>query len=281
MSLRVCVLASGSTGNATLVSDGQTHILVDCGLVAKEIEGRLGVLGIDPSDLAGILITHAHMDHFRSAGTIHARYGVPVHIDVSADKSIRQRASNGSYHRLKQIKPIDSEIGGITIENFTTSHEVWGGHPVAFVLSKGDARVGIVTDTGKVSRQGLDMLRGCQIMVVEANYDADTLTAKLNDRRYSMDWQYLRWVESDRGHLSNGQCAKVLAETVTAETEHVFLAHISDNHVEQHKDNNSYAQARKTVRDFFRREGLQLPTLHQTWRRGATEGRASTMVTVD
>ena len=75
----ICVLASGSTGNAVYVSTETTCLLVDCGLVAKEIEARLTQLDVDPNRLDGILITHAHGDHYRSAGTIHARYGSDVY----------------------------------------------------------------------------------------------------------------------------------------------------------------------------------------------------------
>jgi len=281
MSLSVCVLASGSTGNATLVSDGQTHLLVDCGLVAREIETRMLRAGFDPRGLAGVLITHAHTDHFRSAGTLAYRYGAPIYVDPAADRAIRERPSNGSYHRVRKSLPIPESIGGIRVETFATSHHVWGGTPVGFVLSAGGARVGVMTDTGTVSSEALKLLAGCQALVLEANYDKDTVSAKLGDRRYAMDWRYLEWVASDHGHLSNDQCAQFLARIAGTETMHVFLAHISENHADQRKDNNSFEKAEQTVREFFSREGLSLPPLHRTYRRGATEGQASILVRID
>jgi len=85
MSLSVCVLASGSTGNATLVSDGQTHLLVDCGLVAREIETRMLRAGFDPRGLAGVLITHAHNDHITVAPELSERLDAPVLLNPADD----------------------------------------------------------------------------------------------------------------------------------------------------------------------------------------------------
>jgi phosphoribosyl 1,2-cyclic phosphodiesterase len=280
-SISVCVLASGSTGNATLVSSCDTHLLVDCGLVAKEVEGRLTQLGLHPSDLSGIIITHAHVDHYRSAGTIHCRYGVPVYTDLEADHAIRQRNSNGSYYRVKRPQQIPAAIGSIRVDVFATSHTVLGGRPMGFVLSAGGARVGIVTDTGSLSSKAIRMLRGCEVLVVEANYDPDIIRAKLNDPDYTIDWNYLRWVASGEGHLSNEQCAQLLLETVTRETQHVFLAHISENHRDRRRDNNSFERASQDICRACRREGLRLPVPHRTYRRDATEGQPSKLVTVD
>lgn len=281
MSISACVLASGSSGNATLVSSGDTHLLIDCGLVAKEIEHRLTQLGMQAADLSGILISHAHTDHFRSTGTIHARYGVPVYIDSEADRSIRRRRVRSSYSRVSFMAPVPSALGSVKIETFSTSHTVDGGEPIGFVLSAGGARIGVATDTGSFSDRAIRLLRGCQILIIEANYDEQTVSAKLSDSTFAVDWKYLKWVASSEGHLSNDQCARLLAETVTQQTQHVFLAHISENHNDPRRDNNSFEQASRTVTDFFRHQGLRLPSLYRTYRRGATEGRASISVSVD
>jgi len=278
--LVVCVLASGSSGNATLVSDGETHLLVDCGLVAKEIDRRLGLIGFHPSQLSGILLTHAHIDHYRSAGTIHARHRVPVYVDPEADRAIRRRGDNGSYWRVGPIRPVPRSIGAITVREFANSHSVNGGVPSGFVLSAAGARVGVITDTGHATPQAVAALRGCEVIVAEANYEAEIVRGKLRDSAFSADWGYLSWVDSGEGHLSNAQCAELLAEIVTIDTRHVFLAHMSENHEDGTRDNNSFENARQAVMHFFQQAGLRLPDLHRTYRRGATEGQASTLVTI-
>lgn len=281
MPLKVCVLASGSTGNATLISDGQTHILIDSGLVAKETIARLAACGIAPHELAGIFITHAHIDHFRSAGTFFADHDVPVFADPYADRAIRQRSANASYNRVKRSLPIPETLGQLKITPFATSHHVWGGRPMGFVVEHAHRRVAVCTDTGTLDRSAVDTLRSCHAFVMETNYDAATLDAKLTDRRFAVDWEYLRWVKSDEGHLSNAQAAELLVELCTDDTQHVFLAHISENHSDMRRDNNSFELALHTVRERFARENRRLPQLHRTYRRDATEGQSSEVIVLD
>ena len=61
--LSFVTLASGSSGNAALVSCGQTHILLDAGISARRITTALRGLGVEPKELSGVLITHEHGDH--------------------------------------------------------------------------------------------------------------------------------------------------------------------------------------------------------------------------
>ena len=63
--MRLCLLASGSKGNAAIIDDGETRILVDAGLSAREICRRLDSVGIDPATLDALLVTHEHTDHAR------------------------------------------------------------------------------------------------------------------------------------------------------------------------------------------------------------------------
>ena len=68
--LELCTLASGSSGNSLLVSDGRTHILVDAGISCRRITNSLKALGVDPRELAGVLITHEHTDHMAGLATL-------------------------------------------------------------------------------------------------------------------------------------------------------------------------------------------------------------------
>jgi len=68
--MRFNVLASGSSGNATLISTGQTSVLVDCGLSAREMAKRLEAVGSSVDKLNAIVITHEHSDHIRGLKTL-------------------------------------------------------------------------------------------------------------------------------------------------------------------------------------------------------------------
>ena len=78
--LSVCVLASGSKGNAIYVSDGKTNILVDAGLSGSEIIRRLTLKGLNPNNLTGIIVTHEHTDHVRGVGVLSRKFGLPIYM---------------------------------------------------------------------------------------------------------------------------------------------------------------------------------------------------------
>jgi phosphoribosyl 1,2-cyclic phosphodiesterase len=142
-------------------------------------------------------------------------------------------------------------------------------------------RVGVVTDLGHLPDATIDALRGLDAVVLEANYDAGIVRDKLADPSFAADWHYLSWVASETGHLSNQQCAEALAALLTKDDCHVFLGHLSENHLDPAKDNNSFRKAAARVREVCRRERLPLPHLHRTYRRGLDPGRPSALVEID
>ena len=77
--VRFTVLASGSKGNATVVSGGHTRILVDCGLSCRELFRRMKLVDEDPETLDAILITHEHSDHIGGLAVTARKLGIPVY----------------------------------------------------------------------------------------------------------------------------------------------------------------------------------------------------------
>jgi phosphoribosyl 1,2-cyclic phosphodiesterase len=77
--VRFTVLASGSKGNATVLSGGRTRILVDCGLSCRELFRRMRLMGEEPETLDAILITHEHSDHVGGVAVTARKLGIPVY----------------------------------------------------------------------------------------------------------------------------------------------------------------------------------------------------------
>src|SRR5690625_7280015 len=73
-------LGSGSRGNATVVAWGTGALLVDCGFSIRETKARLARLGLTPSDLSAILVTHEHSDHIKGVAPLARRYNLPVYM---------------------------------------------------------------------------------------------------------------------------------------------------------------------------------------------------------
>jgi phosphoribosyl 1,2-cyclic phosphodiesterase len=282
MSLKICSLASGSSGNATWISTGKTSVLVDCGAAARDVVDRLGRIGVHPSSLDGILITHAHSDHYRSAGTIHARYGVPVFIDPAAAKAASRRGGATSWRRIRETRPIPSHIGDLGILALDTTHGFPPdeGRTVAYVLEHRGRRAAVVTDLGRSDAPLLRALRGVDAILLEANHDEEIIRRKLESRAFARDWEYLGWVLSDHGHLSNRQCAETLAAVLTRKDCHVFLGHLSENHRDPARDNNDHRRAQSQVRRFLEEEGAPMPLLHRTYRIGREATQPSVIAEV-
>jgi phosphoribosyl 1,2-cyclic phosphodiesterase len=280
MPIEVCVLASGSSANATYISSGRTRLLVDCGLAARETVRRLAELSVDPRHLDGILISHAHTDHFRSAGTMHAKYGVPVYTMPATEDAILGKAACGSFWRVRDCRRFPESIGDISIDTYDVPHGGGArdaGRPVGFIFKSGRSTAGHVTDAGELPPHFIRALRGVNALVIEANYHRPIVRKKLRDPSFAAFWAYLKWVDGPTGHLSNEQCVEALKEILTDDTEAVFPAHLSENHYNPRRDNNDFQIASSAIAMQIASMGLRT-RICRTYRREKTEGQRSELV---
>ena len=93
--MRLCSIASGSSGNCIYVGSDHTHLLVDTGISKKRIDEGLHTLGIKGEELSGILITHEHSDHIQGLGVFSRKYGIPVYATKGTLKGIMEYRSLG------------------------------------------------------------------------------------------------------------------------------------------------------------------------------------------
>ena len=220
--LRFRSLASGSSGNATLIeaSDGlhRTRVLVDCGLGLRQLIARLAVEGIDPADLDGIFITHEHGDHIGCAPMLVARYGVPLWTSAG---TAQYAAFAGLESALNLVR--DGQvfaIGGLQLHPFTVPHDA--REPLQLRCTDGDRVLGLMTDIGHVTGHALAALAGCHALVLESNHDVELLAQS----RYP---DFLkRRVGGQHGHLSNVQAAAALGALRHDRLNTVVAAHLSE-----------------------------------------------------
>ena len=220
--LRFRSLASGSSGNATLIegSDGlhRTRVLVDCGLGLRQLIARLAVEGIGPADLDGIFITHEHGDHIGCAPMLVARYGVPLWTSAG---TAQYAAFAGLESALNLVR--DGQvfaIGGLQLHPFTVPHDA--REPLQLRCTDGDRVLGLMTDIGHVTGHALAALAGCHALVLESNHDVELLAQS----RYP---DFLkRRVGGQHGHLSNVQAAAALGALHHDRLNTVVAAHLSE-----------------------------------------------------
>jgi phosphoribosyl 1,2-cyclic phosphodiesterase len=219
--MRVTVLASGSKGNATLFQAGNTAILVDSGIGPKVISQRmLDVLG-STVDVQAIVATHAHSDHVRNLTPCAKHFGAVVYVTVMTRRAIK--LSDALHVRL--YRPTASfTIGDLQIHPCPVPHDA---PQVGLVVQHKQKYVGLVTDLGETTEQLKELVKPCQTLLIESNHDHEMLTngpypAYLKKR-----------ILSDKGHLSNQQCADFLSELSPA-TKKVVLMHLSQTNNTPH-----------------------------------------------
>jgi phosphoribosyl 1,2-cyclic phosphodiesterase len=237
--VRVLPLGSGSSGNATVVEFGSRRILVDAGLSARDLTARLTAVGVPPSSLTAILLTHEHHDHARGLERFAFKLKVPVFTSPETLAALNLAPMHlGKWHPFASGVPFD--LGGVNVDPFAVPHDA--ADPVGFVLESDGIRVGIATDLGHATTLVLERLRGCHVLLVESNHDDDMLV------RGPYPWALKQRIGGRLGHLSNEEAATLIAAAADDDCQAVILAHLSEN-------NNTAAKARQAVGAALARAG--------------------------
>jgi phosphoribosyl 1,2-cyclic phosphodiesterase len=246
--VRVISLGSGSSGNALLVQSGETTVLVDAGFSARLLAGRLRNVGIAPASLTAILLTHEHGDHACGALSLAFQHSIPIlsdprTIDALLKQSSREaRPADWAPERVELPVGRSASLGTLKVRSFAISHDAVA--PCGYMLSTSAWRVGVMTDTGMVSAQALEALRGAHLLVIEANHDKDRLLAG------PYPWYLKQRILGPTGHLSNEQTGEALTHLLDDGPCWLWLAHLS-------RTNNTPDLARAQVSELLRGRGLK------------------------
>ncbi|MBB6735421.1 MBL fold metallo-hydrolase [Cohnella zeiphila] len=223
MGLRFTVLASGSTGNATVVSSDAATVLVDVGLSGKKIEELMNQRDVSGRDLDAIFVTHEHSDHIKGLGALARKYELPVYANektwAAMAKSIGELADS-----QRRIMPADSEmeIFDLRVESYAISHDA--AEPVGYCFRSGGAKLSLATDLGYVSDKVMNQLKHSDVLVLESNHDVNML------RMGRYPWNIKRRILGDTGHLSNEAAGDALCRLLSGGMRRVYLAHLSQEH---------------------------------------------------
>jgi phosphoribosyl 1,2-cyclic phosphodiesterase len=199
---------------------GATRLLIDCGLNLRDTEKRLARLGLAPSDLSGILVTHEHSDHAGCAFDFAAAHRVTVYLTYGT--LIALEAEGKVIEGVKKAILVSQEVlpvGDLEVAPFTVPHDA--REPVQFVLSDGAARLGVLTDIGVSTPHVESTLSGLDALVLECNYDRDMLWGG----------PYPKWLKEriagPFGHLDNRESERLLGALDRSKLKHVIGAHLS------------------------------------------------------
>ncbi len=211
------VLGSGSSGNCSLVSSGETHILIDAGFSAKEIGKRMTSAGYRLEQLSAVLVTHEHADHVQSVHTLSHRLKIPIFATQGTFAAAIQGKRFFDWQEILPGRGFD--IGPLAIHPVTLPHDA--ADPVGFRIECGGRTLGHITDFGYTSGLVKESLKGCDSLLIEANHDLEML----KDGPYP--WSLKQRIASRLGHLSNEAMLEMLPEILHEGVGNMILAHMS------------------------------------------------------
>lgn len=224
--MRFASLGSGSRGNAALIEQGSTRVMVDCGFLLREVEARLERFGVAPESLNGILVTHEHADHIGGVSRLARKYKIPVYMTPGT----RNGWTDPHVPTLHKISPHERfTIGEIDVQPFPVPHDA--REPCHFVFHAAGRKLGVLSDAGAITPHMRECLSGLDALMLEFNHDVEMLwngpyPPKLRER-----------VGGNLGHLSNVQSAELLKQIDVSRLQMLALTHISEK-------NNTPALAR-------------------------------------
>lgn len=242
---RFCTLCSSSKGNCYYISGGGTSLLVDAGLGPRNLKKALDSLDVALEELAGVVITHEHTDHVKGLCSLVRKFRLPVY------------ASEGTLSALEAMGALppgavvieltgEKELAGIGIRSFSIPHDA--ADPVGLRFCMPDGRtVGIATDLGHVHGGIRSALTGCDLVLLESNYDPAMLQAG------AYPWFLKRRVQGEQGHLSNEAGALLATYLAQRGTTRFVLGHLSQNN---NLPDIAYLTAREALQEAGAREGV-------------------------
>lgn len=233
--MRLSVLSSGSSGNATFLECGRSGLLVDAGLSRKRLERLLARVGKTVADVDAALLTHGHSDHTCGALALSRDCSVPIF----AAPGVREGLKPGPLAVTSVEAEEPFEVGEMAVTFFEVPHD----SPTYGVRISGDGRnVALATDLGEAGPEVVGWMRGAEAAVLEANHDPEWLA------RGPYSAQLKRRISSPNGHLSNRQASEVAISLAPHGLKDLVLAHLS-------KTNNSPTRACGTVQGALREAG--------------------------
>ncbi len=217
MTLSITHLGSGSGGNATLLATEESRILIDCGFSGRQLERRLGLLEMKPTDLDAILVSHFHGDHSKGALIANKRWDIPLMMNFETCARLGLDPVNECklFEALGRIESApDLSLLAVPVNHGDADN-------VGFIASRLGERAAVVTDLGSWSDELVQHLKGCVHISIEANYDSKRLWEGPYPDRLKQR------IAGRGGHLSNRQTAELLSHVITNHTRSVVLCHLS------------------------------------------------------
>lgn len=238
-------LGSGSSGNCYFIFSETEGFFIDAGIGIRNIKRLLRLNGFSLDKVKAVFVTHDHADHIKAVGTLANDYDIPIYATPLVHEGINKNYCVTSKLTSKHIHYIQKEetirFGEFEIMPFEVPHD--SSDNVGYTVRRGETTFCLITDVGHVTETIAEQVRQANYLVLESNHDEDML-------KMGPYPAYLKGrISSGRGHLSNREAGRLLAEHASEALRKVWLCHLSE-------ENNHPELARKTVDAVLRSYGL-------------------------
>lgn len=239
--MKISVLSSGSKGNCTYVETKNHKILIDIGTSSLYVEKSLKQIGIDPSDIDIVLITHSHVDHVGGLKVFAKKYNPLIYISTEIMEEAKLNLTN--ICRENEVN-LDSDI---RIKSIKLSHDVKDIR--GYVIEEGKSSMVYITDTGYISERNFKYIQNKNLYVFESNHDIEKL---MNNPKYPYHIKIR--ILSDKGHLSNKDSSYYLTKLIGDNTKQIVLAHLSEQ-------NNTEDLALTTLKETLKNKHIKFDNI--------------------
>ena len=219
MALKLTILGSGSGGNCAYVETAEARLLVDAGFSPRQIRQRLAGIGRTPENLTAILVTHEHSDHVQGLTGIAAKLNIPIYCNRATKEAFEFQLQTRFDCKLFETGA-GFEIADVQADTFTIPHDAQD--PVGFLLHTPGGNIAFVTDLGHMTKLVVERTRAANVLVLESNHDV-----KMLQECPHRSWPLKQRILGRHGHLSNEAAAEAVAQIMSANLRHLYLAHLS------------------------------------------------------
>ncbi len=217
---------------SAMTATARTTVMLDCGFGIRETERRLSRLGMAPEDLSAIVVTHEHQDHVGGVFKFARRHRLPVWLTFGTYQAVKHDCSNVAFHLCRDGDRL--AIGDLELTPYTVPHDA--REPVQYLATDGRTRLGVLTDAGQSTPHLVQVLSGCDALMLECNHDRQMLA----DSSYPPSLK--QRIGGAYGHLSNQTAAEILGALDQSRLRKIVGAHLSQT-------NNTPALARMALCD--------------------------------